>query len=57
MANKDSYKNPYPAPMQWEKDVSASVFPEWSNTPAGAFLAAKPSKRVTPHVKINECDH
>ncbi len=57
MAKKDSYKDPYPMGDHWVKDVGASVFPEWSDTPKDAFLAAKPSKRVTPHEKINECDH
>lgn len=57
MAKKESYKNPLPQNQHWVKEVRESVFPKWSDTPQGAFLAAKPSERVSPHKKINECDH
>ncbi len=41
----------------WVKDVGDSVFPRYSDTPEGAFLAGNGRVRPQPHKKINECDH
>lgn len=55
--SQKGYKNPANEKDHWEMDVSRSVFPKYSDTPTGAFLAANGSKRPQPHIKINECDH
>lgn len=56
---KDKYKDSKAMSKDhWEMDVSKSIFPSGGGyEPADAFLPMEPSKRPTPHKKINECDH
>lgn len=41
----------------YQINVGSSVFPKYSDTPAGAFLAGNGKVRPQPHKMINECDH
>lgn len=55
--SRKGYVEPILQKKHWEIDVGESVFPKYSDTPQGAFLAANGSKRPQPHKMINECDH
>lgn len=41
----------------YQMEVGSSVFPKYSDTPEGAFLAGNGRVRPQPHKMINECDH
>ena len=51
-------KNPIKEKEKWQIDVSHSVFPRRNEEETLTyFLPMSPSKRPTPHNKVNECDY